>query len=69
MSDINDRIPDPVLRWGAIFNWRLSDAEVKEIIRKPPFPSDGKLHTVNKYGEDLFIDGHFIGRIDISKLT
>lgn len=70
MSDVNDRLPKPVLKWAALFNWRLSDAEINQVLRSPPFPEDNKIHTVDKFGDDLIIDRrHHVRRTDVDKLT
>jgi len=70
IRDINDSMPKiPNMKWGALFNWHLSDAEVKQLVRKPPFPKDHKFHTVDRLDGDIIIDGHLIRRSDESKLT
>lgn len=70
-SDINKRMPKiPGFKWGALFNWKLEDAEINEVVRSPPFPEDGRLHTVNRVtDEDIIVDGRRIKRSDDSKLT
>lgn len=73
--DVNDRMPKvPGMKWGALFNWRLEDAEVDSILKAPVFPEDGKWHSVlrdniNKENNDIVVDGHVIRRSDDHKLT
>lgn len=69
-NDINDRIPRiPQMKWGALFNWKLSDVEFKQIVDMPPFPRDGKFHTVDRFDGDIIVDGRLIRRSDVNKLT
>jgi len=75
VKDINKILPKlPGMKWGALFNWRLKDVEIDEMVRRPIFPSDSRWHMVqrdnsNKENKDIIVDGHIIRRSDDSKLT
>ena len=75
MRDVNDMMPKlPGMRWGALFNWNLSRAEINEMVRRPPFPEDAKWHLVQrdndvKDSKEIIVDGHVVRRADDSKLT
>jgi len=70
MRDINDFLPKiPNMTWGAIMNWRLSTAEIKELKRKPPFPEDGKWHSIIQHDKTIHVDNIPIRRRSAESMT
>ena len=75
MRDINKVLPKfPGMKWGALFNWKLENAEIDEMVRRPIFPSDSKWHLVqrdnyNSENKDIIVDGYIVKRSDDKKLT
>ncbi len=68
--DINDVLPRvPGMQWGAVMNWLPTNREAIEIVKRSPFPSDGRWHSAFRQGKDMIIDGKVIRQSDDSKLT
>ena len=75
VKDINKILPKfPGMKWAALFNWKLEDVEIDDMVKRPIFPSDSRWHTVlrdnyNKENKDIIVDGHIIRRSKDKMLT
>jgi len=70
MRDINDFMPKfSNMKWGAVMNWQLSNAEVSELVRRPPFPADKRWHTMFQDENNIYVDNVTIRKRSAESMT
>ncbi len=70
MRDINEIMPKfPNMKWGALMNWQLSNAEVSELVRRPPFPEDKRWHTMFQDENNIYVDNITIRKRSAESMT
>lgn len=68
MKDINDFMPKVSnMQWGALMNWHLSNAEIKEVCKI--MPNDKRWHTIFQDEESIHFDNRTIRKRTAESMT